>query len=261
LERWLAQKGGSPLPLVDDIIWERSLRPRTRPATPLPPQALFVTDDWDPGDDPRIREMEEARSRLVERLIAAGSSQALAEIDSIEQLRLLASFIWLPRESAPLRRLGLRIQAPGANMPRHATLRGPGFEVEMENYRFTATTASRQAAAEARREAIATAAMSGVSAADEAPRPATPAPEPVVAVTRPLDDFDEGELDQVWATRPLEAITPSTEVSPMRAPRTPATIGMAEPERAPDTGGNGARRFWPLPGLLRRGGDARRERE
>src|SRR5512146_1266624 len=92
LERWLAQKGGSPLPLVEDAIWERSLRPRTRPAPPPPPQALIVTEEWDPGDDPRIREMEEARARLVEKLIAAGSSQALGAIENIEELRLLASF-------------------------------------------------------------------------------------------------------------------------------------------------------------------------
>ncbi len=265
LERWLAQKGGSPLPLVDDAIWERSIRPRTRPAPPPPPQALILPDDWDPGDDPRIREMEEARARLVEKLIAAGSPDALDAIDSIDELRLLASFLWLPRESAPLRRLGLRIQPPGANMPRRTTVQGPGFEVEMDNYRFTATSANRQAAAEARRAAEAAAAMDRLSAiaagGDEtAPQPIA-TPEPAVAATHPLADFDGENPDQASVTRPLEAVTPSAEVRPTRPLQTPTTLGSAEPERASQTGGNGGRRFWPLPGLLRRGGETRRERE
>ncbi|HEU0026613.1 MAG TPA: hypothetical protein VFQ25_05810 [Ktedonobacterales bacterium] len=263
LERWLAQKGGSPLPLVEDAIWERSLRPRTRPAPPPPPQALFVTEDWDPGDDPRIREMEAARARLVEKLIAAGSPQALGAIDSIEELRLLASFLWLPRESAPLRRLGLRIQPPGANMPRRATVPGPGFEVEMDNYRFTATSASRQAAAETRRAAEAAAAMERLSAIaageDEMPPPRPIAPAPAAAATHPLEDFDPAEPEQAWITRPLEAITPPAEVRSTRPQQPPTTLGSSEPERAPETGGG--RRFWPLPGLLRRGGESRRERQ
>ena len=151
LDRWLEQRGGSPLPLVDEDIWQKSLRPRHRPAPPPPPSALETAEDWNPGEDPRIRDLEDARARLVERLIAAGSAQALNTLESIDELRLLASFLWLPRDSAPLRRLGLRIQSPGAGMPGRARLAGPDFEVEMDNYRFTATTASQQAAADARR--------------------------------------------------------------------------------------------------------------
>src|SRR5690348_15410793 len=153
LERWLEHRGGSPLPLVDEDIWQKSIRPRHRPAPPPPPSVLVTPDNWQPDDDPRIRELEEARARLIERLIAAGSAGALSHIESLDELRLLASFLWLPRDSAPLRRLGLRIQAPGAGMARRVVVAGPGFEVEMDNYRFSATTAVRQQAADATRVA------------------------------------------------------------------------------------------------------------
>jgi len=178
LDRWLEQRGGSPLPLVDDDIWQKSLRPRHRPAPPPPPSALLLADDWDPGDDPRIRELEAARARLVERLITAGSAAALEHIDSIDELRLLASFLWLPRDSAPLRRLGLRIQQPGAGMSRRATLAGPGFVVEMDNYRFSAVNAARQAAIDAQR-AEAAAAMAKLSAFATASDDEAPPPRPL----------------------------------------------------------------------------------
>ncbi len=145
LDRWLALRGGSPLPLVDEDVWKKSLRPRHRPPLPPPPSSLELPDDWDPGEDPRVRELEEARARLVERLILAGSASGLGYLDSLQDLRLLASFLWLPRDSAPLRRLGLRIQAPGAGALARTTLHGPGFVVELDNYRFLATTRSRQA--------------------------------------------------------------------------------------------------------------------
>lgn len=183
LDRWLEQRGGSPLPLVDDDIWQKSLRPRHRPALPPPPSALETAEDWNPGEDPRIRELEDARAHLVERLIAAGSAQALDTLGSIDELRLLASFLWLPRDSAPLRRLGLRIQPPGAGMAGRARLTGPDFEVEMDNYRFTATTARQQAAAEATRAPLAPA---------RAPVPYVREPEshpvrqPAVAAAAPL---------------------------------------------------------------------------
>ncbi len=185
LDRWLEQHGGSPLPLVDEDIWQKSLRPRHRPAPPPPPSALVTADDWDPGEDPRIREYEEARAKLIERLIAAGSAAALEHIDSIDELRLLASFLWLPRESAPLRRLGLRIQAPGAGMSRRATLAGPGFVVEMDNYRFTATNAARQQAIEAQQAeaAAAMARLSAVASGADEPPPARPLPN--VAASSP----------------------------------------------------------------------------
>lgn len=265
LERWLAQKGGSPLPLVDEHIWERSLRPRHRPAPPPPPPALLLTDDWDPGDDPRIRQYEEAREQLVERLITAGSAQGLETLGSIEELRMLASFLWLPRESAPLRRLGLRIQPAGAGMSRRAKLQGPGFEVEMDNYRFTATTSTRQAAAERRRAeseraAAGMARLSAIAAGEDALPPAQPsavAAGEAAAATHPLEDMVP---DAAYITRELEAIAPP-EARPARQPAQPQEEPPAQPERGPTTGG-GARRLWPLPGLLRRpSGDSRRVRD
>ena len=56
LDRWLEQRGGSPLPLVEHDIWLKSLRPRHKPAPPPPPSALVTAEDWNPGDDPRIRD-------------------------------------------------------------------------------------------------------------------------------------------------------------------------------------------------------------
>ena len=267
LDRWLMQKGGSPLPLVDERIWERALRPRHRPPPAPPPPPLIVTDEWDPGDDPRVRLQEEARERLVERLITAGSAQALGSLTSIDELRLMASFLWLPRESAPLRRLGLRIQAAGAGMSRRATLQGPGFVVEMDNYRFSATTSTRQAAAERRRAEVAQAAaamarISSIAAGDDDPAISHPAPKAAAvevapaAATHPLED---GLPDGAAITRELEAIAPA-EVRPPRQPAQPPAEPAAQPERGPTTGGG--RRLWPLPGLLRRpGGDSRRVRE
>ncbi|MGH2503889.1 MAG: hypothetical protein ACRDID_15370, partial [Ktedonobacterales bacterium] len=236
------------------------------PAPAPPPPPLIVTDDWDPGDDPRMRLYEEARERLVERLITAGSAQALESLGSIEELRILASFLWLPRESAPLRRLGLRIQAVGAGMSRRALLHGPDFEVEMDNYRFSATTNTRQAAAERRRAETAQAAaamarLSAIAAGDEEPALTqivgvmAPA-EAVAAATHPLEDEAP---DAAYITRELEAIAPA-EARPARQPTHPPEEPLAQPERGPNTGGG--RRLWPLPGLLRRpSGDSRRVRE
>src|SRR5579859_2432769 len=82
LDRWLALRGGSPLPLVDEDVWRKSLRPRHRPAPPQPPVPLVTADDWNPGEDPRVRELEEARERLIGRLIAAGSAEALITLES-----------------------------------------------------------------------------------------------------------------------------------------------------------------------------------
>lgn len=180
LDRWLEQRGGSPLPLVDHDIWQKSLRPRHRPAPPLPPSALVTSEDWNPGDDPRVRELEEARARLIERLIAAGSAATLGTLESFDELRLLASFLWLPRDSAPLRRLGLRIQSPMQGMAPRAVLRGPGFEVVLENYRFSSTNAARQRDAEAARPRIASAA----ALQQPVPSGATPMRPPTVAAAR-----------------------------------------------------------------------------
>jgi hypothetical protein len=239
LDRWLAQHGGSPLPLVDEDVWQKAIRPRHRPAPPMPPSTLITAEDWDPGEDPHVREMEEAKARLVERLVSAGSAAALGTLDSFDDLRLLASFLWLPRDSAPLRRLGLRIQLPSTGMAPRAVLRGPGFEVQLDNYRFAATTASRQAEVERARAA-------------DAPQRPQPQPlgsavaarsaanvEPAAAGqhTHPLDDPDASQ-----ATRPLPVLMPAPQPThplegPPAQPPTPAP-----PQPAPVT----PRRLWPF---------------
>src|SRR5260370_36622095 len=48
LDRWLADHGGSPLPLVDEETWRRSLRPRHRPALRLPPRPTLTVESCDP---------------------------------------------------------------------------------------------------------------------------------------------------------------------------------------------------------------------
>ncbi len=182
----------------------------------------------------------------MERLITAGSAQGLETLDSIEELRMLASFLWLPRESAPLRRLGLRIQPAGAGMSRRAKLQGPGFEVEMDNYRFTATTSTRQAAAERRRAeseraAAGMARLSAIAAGEDALAPAQPAAAgagEAAAATHPLEDMAP---DAAYITRELEAIAPA-EARPARQPAQPQEEPPAQPERGPNYGW-----WWPSP--------------
>jgi hypothetical protein len=248
LDRWLAQHGGSPLPLVDDEIWQKSLRPRLRPPPPAPPPALTLAEDWDPGEDPRVRQYEEARARLVERLIAAGSAERLEGLHSFDELRLLASLLWLPRNSAPLRRLGLRIASPVASMAARAVVRGPGFEVEMDNYRFT------PAGAEARRGA-AHQAEEQERAPQRKPQPTPRTPEimPDVAAaaysTAPLSD------DPELVTRPLPAIAASARLPEQELPAD-APVGMpsawALTERDRAASETAPRRPWPFKGLLGR---------
>jgi hypothetical protein len=215
--------------------------------------------------------LEEARARLVERLVTAGSAVALGRLESFDELRLLASFLWLPRDSAPLRRLGLRIQPPGAGMSRRATLSGPDFSVELDNYRFTATTVSRQREADSAREARrAVERLSAIAdgvfeepkrrplVAAASSAPATPGahitPRTLEAEeqhrTHPLSD-----LDSPQATRPLPAIGPLPHPTrPLEGPAHP--LGPAayvaptpsKPEPASVTG----RKLWPF-GFNRKG--------
>ncbi len=277
LDRWLEQRGGSPLPLVDHDIWLKSLRPRHKPAPPPPPSALVTDEDWNPGEDPRIREMEEARARLIERLIAAGSAGALGYLESFDELRLLASFLWLPRDSAPLRRLGLRVQSPAQGMAARAVLRGPGFEVELDNYRFSSTSAIRQKAVDAQRPRIASAvavqqpvsappvqrpmrspaagAQQPMLGAASAQPPAVPAQSttPLVRPTTPLSPTavsplathpleDLHGLDPL-GTRPLPAIDLSGATGPR--PTHPLEDYDDAPDRQPETvPPQGGRRFW-----------------
>jgi hypothetical protein len=270
LERWLEHRGGSPLPLVDEDIWQKSIRPRHRPAPPPPPSVLVTPDNWQPDDDPRIRELEEGRARLIERLIAAGSAKGLGQIESLDELRLLASFLWLPRDSAPLRRLGLRIQAPGAGMARRVVLTGPGFEVEMDNYRFSATTAARQQAADAIRTAreaaahlsaiangsqdmprrrVAVGGMRGTAServAPTSPAPTTPEVLGEAPATVPLEDLSGLEDDPTQTTRPLPTISlGSAGTHPLSAPETAPLDNQQPPSgQAGQAEQNGRR--WPF---------------
>jgi hypothetical protein len=277
LDRWLAMHGGSPLPLVDEDIWQKAIRPRHRPAPPPPPAALVIAEDWNPGEDPRVRELEDARALLIERLVTAGSAAALKTLESMDELRLLASFLWLPRDSAPLRRLGLRIQLPGAGMAQRTVLYGPGFEVELDNYRFTATTASRQAAADAARmarydaEQLSATGTGGLGEAQRRPvarfAPVPPAvaaaaavapgllqPQPAPGLGTSISTHPFDEPDEPYATRPLPAVSPGVHpTTPLGSPSGPPV-----PERAPTTPG---RRLWPF-GRGNRGSDgARRNAE
>jgi hypothetical protein len=233
LDRWLEQRGGSPLPLVDQDIWQKSLRPRHRPAPPLPPSALVTSEDWNPGDDPRVRELEEARARLIERLIAAGSAAALGTLESFDDLRLLASFLWLPRESSPLRRLGLRIQSPAQGLAPRAVLRGPGFVVELENYRFSSTNAVRQRNAEAARPRIASAAVlqqpmpmrpSAVAAARTTPTVLAP-PTPPSHAPFALESGPHPSA----ALPPIPVPAPAQSTTPLVRPTTPLSPQATHP--------------------------------
>jgi hypothetical protein len=262
LDRWLAQNGGSPLPLVDEETWRRSLRPRYRPAPPPPPTPLETADDWDPGDDPRMRQQEEARTRLVERLIAAGAATALGTLESFEELRILTSLLWLPRDSAPLRRLGLRIQPPGAGMAGRALLHGPDFDLELDNYRFSATTVAHQNAARAAHAAQQSATPARIGAAEPAARR-----QPLAAAaagahpTHPLDEsmgaHPTHPLDESMGahpTHPLEELPVARPTRPLEEP-VAARPGVAaavptEPPRSsprPDQRAQPARRLWRLP--------------
>jgi hypothetical protein len=198
-----------------------------------------------------VRQYEDARARLVERLIAAGSAERLEGLHSFDELRLLASLLWLPRNSAPLRRLGLRIQSPVSGMTARAVVRGPGFEVEMDNYRFT------PASAEARRGA-ARQAEDRARAPQPRPQPTPRTPEiiPDVAAaayaTTPLSD------DPELVTRPLPAIAASARLAEREPPAQPADtpVGMpsawALPERDRAASQTAPRRPWPFKGLLGR---------
>jgi hypothetical protein len=269
LERWLEHRGGSPLPLVDEEIWRKSIRPRHKPPPPPPPPALLLADDWDAGDDLRVRNLEQARARLIEKLIAAGSAGAVERLDSMDELRLLASFLWLPRDSAPLRRLGLRIQSPGAGMLARALLQGPGFEVELDNYRFSATTAARQrdadtrhvaAEAAAKLSAIASGEMEAVSqrplVAAAVPSGTTPKVLEQASSTVPLEDDGEPEGSQV--TRPLQTASLGTSYAthplPENHPMHPAAQQPAQPPRPPNVPDQEKPRGrnWPFSGILGR---------
>ncbi|MFI5274235.1 MAG: hypothetical protein ACHQ4H_14465 [Ktedonobacterales bacterium] len=214
LERWLHQKGGSPLPLVDDDIWRKAILPRHRPAPQAPPSALLTGEDWDPGEDPRMREAEEARTRLVARLIAAGSAAALDTLESIDELRLLASLLWLPRDSAPLRRLGLKITPPANGSAPRAALRGPDFDVELDNYRFLALGAARRAGTEEGAPALQTARQLTPSAPSRMPAAAAGGRAPLVAAV----SSETAPLPAVSVATPAHAPLPAAAASPARAP-------------------------------------------
>jgi hypothetical protein len=197
-----------------------------------------------------VRQYEDARARLVERLIAAGSAERLEGLHSFDELRLLASLLWLPRNSAPLRRLGLRINSPVSGMAARAVVHGPGFEVELDNYRFTPASAEAQRGASHQAEE-----QTWERRPQPRPQPTPRTPEiiPDVAAatysTAPLAD----ETDLV--TRPLPAIAASARLSEQEAP-VDAPVGMpsawAIPERDRAASETAPRRPWPFKGLLGR---------
>ncbi len=230
LDRWLENRGGSPLPIVDDETWHRSIMPRKRAAPPPPPPPLITADDWDAGDDPRMRQYEDQRSALVARLIAAGTAAQLRTLLSFDELRILAQLLWLPRDSSPLRRLGLRIAPPLARGTQRALVSGPGFELDMENYRFVALGAKIEveAPADAKYEALAPAL---VDTPPPARRPYPPGGSVPPDVARPE----------------RAAILPVSRQSVVLGNATPSVSSEAGPTpgaNAPDAGN--ARRPWPF---------------
>ena len=229
LERWLENRGGTPLPIVDDETWRRSIIPRKRSVAPPPPPPLITAEDWDAGDDPRIREYEDRRAALVARLIASGSAANLKQLLSFDELRMLAQLLWLPRDSAPLRRLGLRIAPPRAAAARSVAVLGPGFELEMENYRFVALGAKIELdVADGKQEQLAP--------AEEAP--ALRAPGRAARPGAPPDVADQ--------QRPTPAIMPGTRQAPIPPAPDVAPGGPSTPRSAPTAGEGGQRRQWPF---------------
>jgi hypothetical protein len=199
-----------------------------------------------------VRQHEEARARLVERLIAAGSAERLEGLRSFDELRLLASLLWLPRNSAPLRRLGLRVNSPVSGMAARAVVRGPGFEVEMDNYRFTPASAEARRGATRQAEEWERAPQPRPRPGPQ-PTPRTPEIMPDVAAathaTAPLSD------DPDLVTRPLPAIAARARL-PEQEPQADAPVGMpsawAIPERDRAASDTAPRRPWPFKGLLGR---------
>ena len=208
----------------------------------------------------------------MEKLIAAGSAGAVARLDSMDELRLLASFLWLPRDSSPLRRLGLRIQSPGAGMAARTVLHGPGFEVELDNYRFSATTAARQRDADVQRAAADAAARLSAIASGEidalpkrplvaaAPSGTTPKVLEQSPSTVPLEDDGDQEGSQV--TRPLPTFSLGTSYAthplPENHPMHPAAQQPERPPAQPPRPPNAPDqekprgRSWPFSGILGR---------
>ena len=236
LDRWLHQKGGSPLPLVDEDIWRKSILPRHRPAPPPPPSSLVTGDDWDPGEDTRMREYEAARAALVERLIAAGSADALGSLSSFDELRLLASLLWLPRDSAPLRRLGLAIKPPASGSAPRAVLLGPDFEVELDNYRFFSVAAARRAPAEDR--PVAATPARRLAPSEPLRVPAGRPPDAPTRLPRPQPAAVPGAA--LGTSSAPSSAAGSTVTTPPFAP-----AASAAPRAASQTGGTGPMRSVP----------------
>src|SRR5262249_38141000 len=185
----------------------------------------------------------------VERLIAAGSAVALGTLKSLDELRLLASFLGLPRDSAPLRRLGLRIQAPGAGMAARALLRGPDFEVELDNYRFSSISAAKQRATTTRATPMpAEPPRVAAAFALQQPIPLPPVPQPAIAATSVAPS-------PVRSPIPVPPpVPPTTPLTRPTAPLAPAAIHPLDdldppsrPSRQPEIAApTGGRRLWPF---------------
>ena len=237
LERWLENKGGSPLPLVDDDTWLRSIQPRKKAAPPPPPPALVTDDNWDAGDDPTVREQESTRAALVARLIAAGSVEKLQELRSFKELRILVQLLWLPRDSAPLRRLGLRIMPPSARGTARGVLHGPDFELDLENYRFLATSsrAETDPSLEQRNEHLATLPGSDTTRPGRRPRLPDAAANPIVPSV-------------IASTGAVAGVSQSIATPPM-PPDVESTAPKEQPRRSWAFPGTGSRRANGTPPL------------
>ena len=222
LERWLENKGGSPLPMVDDETWFRSFQPRKRSAPPPPPPALITAEDWDAGDDPKVRMMESARLALVERLIAAGSAANLQTLADFADLRILVQLLWLPRDSSPLRRLGIKINPPAAKGVARATIHGPGFDLDIDNYRFAAISNKAEVAPSLEQKAEH---LVAVTAGEPSPRQSrTPRTIPDVAANQIVPTVNGSGADAVPA--PASPTTPPAE-SPANRRAWPFNSGFA----------------------------------
>jgi hypothetical protein len=161
-------------------------------------------------------------------------------------------------------------------MTRRVVVAGPGFEVEMDNYRFSATTAARQQAADATciaREAAAQLSAiasgsrdvpmrrvaaggggdgmgSGIRSreAPTSPSPTTPEVLGEAPATVPLEDLSGPEDEPTQSTRPLPTISlGSAGTHPLAAPETAPLSDRQPPSEQTEQNG----RRWPF-GILGR---------
>ena len=225
LERWLMQKGGSPLPLVDEDIWERSLRPRHRPAPPPPPQPLLVTEDWDPAKTRACASRGGARAAggaADHRWLGAGA-RTIALVRGATAAGVVPLAATRERAAAAVGAAHPASQARGCRAVRRCRGRASRW-----SWTITASAppprparpppssaAHRQRAQQAPQPTPASVG-DGAERVDAPLRPALAAQAAIVpaAATHPLEDMDGLEPESAYATR--ESGEPSRP--PRRAP-------------------------------------------